>query len=1218
MVNLPTIPDLLCVSTTDRVLSVYDASSGDVVKVFRGGLKRGLIKGEREVIYRRRIPRATKQVVRLPGEDESDCSLLANLNKQETVEVTPLEGLTQAPTALAHYCMGDRNSVLVGTDEGSMVLYDIGKEINRTDGCVPCLAKGDIDGERHPGWYPGHTGPITSLRTANSIESIISTGIDGSLRLTSMERGCLLRALGGADENGFEVGHKKAVYNLAWSDQHRTIASCGAERDMIIWNPFITKPLTRLIGSRSPMIDMFFNDNDMQLVSLSVDSTVRVWDIRKWQCVKVLKTKEETLTAIAHDEKKSRIVTASCRLFVRAMAVQSTEYAASYYGHRASVVGVLFSAKKQQIISAEETKVFVWDAVSFSLLVQWSVPVGVTSLSLDANETRLLTGTNEGTILVWNYVSAQLLRTFSCKKCGEVSPLLYAIAEKPYKMHLVVCSLGNKRLLLYSDKDTKSLRDVDMRDYGGVFSLAFVAPFSILLGTRHGIAVLNTDQVAKPTKLTALSEPCVWYGVLNGPLHEGPALACGDGPSVPSEWRSVDSYIECILPLSRLGSIVVASRGDGTVSFWSCPTEQTDGCGEVLKFCASHKIGCAVHVMSLDTAQVTLATGDVNGYVHLYDLSALPVYTSHLLPPAIQHTHIVKTCGFRAFDCNITSVVLASCSGVDRIFCGAVNSEFVMFDTSGVAVNVFGSTAVERARIADCTVAQDCFDTFRRARILDCLTAQGGCASVSTILECLATDELFTADTEKDMMICLEHLGKGTPSPWSISTVLDEFLVTIEHQFTSDTCTVLDTTSGTQQVSLVDHTLVTQLTEHGHTSKSVAAPCAVRVIPTRPLHHIAVEDVRQQFDLETRKPMSARPASEREKSRTRLVSSARRIDAVPEEARRQCTVSEHVAGSMQVAHFPSIADMSCSIDVIAAQREERPAVPSPPQIASQRKTSTAPTRRFKYAYPALPEEGKAPLRKAPITRFRTEAQKRDATRNHCTKGGQFDFGCGEWAPHVVADYDDWLRSCIPDSEPAPLLFWSSEAEVAQMAHRTPQLVTSDMSRRHGAVSRGTESALSSERHTDTPTDRDAMVTRNSERSAASCVESTPCPPESDISDAVSEKERVATPEQQFVITDAQREREWFERAQIEHPPVKRRHRKYDVSSVPSRALMNLTISEPTKVSDPRKLHITKPGSLGVGRDIEAVLDKAAQSSIPVWVLKRPFKSTRKEEKGRPA
>jgi WD40 repeat protein len=54
------------------------------------------------------------------------------------------------------------------------------------------------------------------------------------------------------------------------------------------WTPYVPRPTWTLEGHADAIIELCFNESRSQLISVAGDKTVKVWDVRKLQCVQTL------------------------------------------------------------------------------------------------------------------------------------------------------------------------------------------------------------------------------------------------------------------------------------------------------------------------------------------------------------------------------------------------------------------------------------------------------------------------------------------------------------------------------------------------------------------------------------------------------------------------------------------------------------------------------------------------------------------------------------------------------------------------------------------------------------------------------------------------------------------------------------------------------------------------------------------------------------------
>eukprot|EP01062_Namystynia_karyoxenos_P078691 TRINITY_DN8152_c0_g1_i1.p1 TRINITY_DN8152_c0_g1~~TRINITY_DN8152_c0_g1_i1.p1 ORF type:complete len:1682 (+),score=269.38 TRINITY_DN8152_c0_g1_i1:85-5046(+) len=436
----------LMLACANRTLVVLDSNTAEMLRVFAG---RKHVRGEiRETVSVRRLTDRRKYGVALDMErswgdsassgnrwttDQFSGSSLGEFHermaetqreqvKHKTVEVTALTDFTEPPTAMEYFCSeSDHQSVLLGLRDGSILLYHLSSALSGTRALVPLAHR-----------YTGHSNPrgvvtstdgcaISRLKLSKHLQCVISGSWDGLVRLTKLEDGKLFQEL---------HGHQKSVFSLDWSESLKIVATCGTERHVHIWNPFIKKPVFRLQGFSSPLINVTINDPDSQIITLGSDKCIKVWDVRTFRCMQTLQdntvySPENKLLALALDPVRHTIVTGARFPVVWPMRKQATKFSPTYTGHSKGVIDCLVSYFNHAI-SADPDMVYVWEVETGSRVFGFNVSrtmaehrnvdsdqERLTAIAMDASGRRLLTGMHSGVVMMWNYVNGQPLNVFT-------------------------------------------------------------------------------------------------------------------------------------------------------------------------------------------------------------------------------------------------------------------------------------------------------------------------------------------------------------------------------------------------------------------------------------------------------------------------------------------------------------------------------------------------------------------------------------------------------------------------------------------------------------------------------------------------------------------------------------------------------------------------------------------------------------------------------------
>eukprot|EP01063_Lacrimia_lanifica_P020310 TRINITY_DN27643_c0_g1_i1.p1 TRINITY_DN27643_c0_g1~~TRINITY_DN27643_c0_g1_i1.p1 ORF type:complete len:1624 (+),score=440.38 TRINITY_DN27643_c0_g1_i1:120-4991(+) len=701
--HLPLYPNgSIIAASIDRVVSLFDASTGDLLRTYRGK-KKWMHDNRMEVQFRHPFglpshcaPWAAGGAHTLSGEAEVDnigqtelySNTLRHFRRRQKIDMVHMEHLETVPWSLGHLRTHRKDLLLIGSDTGIIKIYDISRDVPAHEVSIPCENYDKATGQE--GWDTGHVSTITKILPVPSMESIITSSKDTTLRLLDIETGVMLRVLGveptiPKEERtpGMEVvhtnvderlGHMKPVTTFSWCDDRRLIASCGRERHAVVWNPFISKPIVKLRGHRTPLIDVVFNSGDNQLVTLSTDKVVKVWDLRTFQCLQTLPDEakypgEDRLGALAYDARTHRIVTGSKRLHLRSM-LRGEECGANHHG-REQLIGAAYSAEAKQVISVDVHRVITWDVRTQTSLVNWRVPVGVTTCCLDQNQRRLLVGTRDGKVHLYNYLNASFLKactthpqkmehpwdptagvgghveTIEPPVSSDISTVGFYIINTPSGAVLkIIASTKGNWLYVHEDTDTDDevhpLMRLYLGDVKGVYSVAFLPPAMLVFGTGTGeVVIASLVDRTRPVVIPRSTRPH-YIGNAPGPLYT-PALRLSDARPGFVDTSPVETITEAVLLLERTARAVLTAHGDGTISVWDIPSARPGACkASSFTFRAGFEGTDAVLALATNTDETSLFACTAGGYYLHYDVSAFTADAASVKPGSVKRVGCVR------------------------------------------------------------------------------------------------------------------------------------------------------------------------------------------------------------------------------------------------------------------------------------------------------------------------------------------------------------------------------------------------------------------------------------------------------------------------------------------------------------------------------------------------------------------------------------------------
>lgn len=84
------------------------------------------------------------------------------------------------------------------------------------------------------------------------------------------------------------VGHSQGVYSFDYCIGYKLMVSCGSSRRISVWDPFRCREVNALSGHAAAVQQVVVNDDANQIVSLAVDKTIKIWDVRTFRCTQTI------------------------------------------------------------------------------------------------------------------------------------------------------------------------------------------------------------------------------------------------------------------------------------------------------------------------------------------------------------------------------------------------------------------------------------------------------------------------------------------------------------------------------------------------------------------------------------------------------------------------------------------------------------------------------------------------------------------------------------------------------------------------------------------------------------------------------------------------------------------------------------------------------------------------------------------------------------------
>ena len=201
------------------------------------------------------------------------------------------------------------------------------------------------------------------------------------------------------------TGHQRAVREIAYSETHKIIVSCGFDFEVFVWNPYMKTEIMRLDGHEHPLVGVNCLPALNCFITADDKGIVKVWNILDYSCIQTFQvTNGKTLTCIRAVPKHRRLLCGS-RIF---KVFQYQRPFIPEFSDDHPICCAKFSAKNFEIYVAGERSVKIWDAKTGKpvRVLKNVFPSGsITTMEFDQNHRKLIIGSNKGELKVYDLLS---------------------------------------------------------------------------------------------------------------------------------------------------------------------------------------------------------------------------------------------------------------------------------------------------------------------------------------------------------------------------------------------------------------------------------------------------------------------------------------------------------------------------------------------------------------------------------------------------------------------------------------------------------------------------------------------------------------------------------------------------------------------------------------------------------------------------------------------
>ncbi|XP_053091153.1 WD repeat-containing protein 49 isoform X2 [Pangasianodon hypophthalmus] len=497
---------------------------------------------------------------------------------------------------------------------------------------------------------------VTSVRFLGTLEAFVSCSGSAQSSMVLAWRETEARPL---RITAFHI--EKGIMDLDYHPGLNLIATAGLNNQVCLWNPYlVSKPVGILQGHVTSVVAVQFMLAKKQLISFSKDKVLRVWDVSTQLCVQHVaglfpKAQEYKMLLFFHEERSRLFLSFNSTLFFLEAQKEDRKRVMS---HESTVTCVLYNSLFRQVISSDaNSSVKIWLMDTGQKVKHFPCCHGdaeITTMALDATQTRLFTAGTDGAVKVWDFNGHCHHRLNACRDpTVEISQILV--------LKRTVLVLGWDRVITVFRMNSFSRFFVQPSEWKGgvqhrehIVCAAFQPPQTLVTGGRDGeIIVWNNSTENAICKLYKNTEHQDCKFSSHSALPSTPSTK---QPKATSSEKDSESYIVTRLAFlegrkraaATGGADLVSCGGSGIVRFWNTANARLVG-----KFVAHE--GSDSIIMTVDGSGCYLVTADMGGVLKVWDIqeyclqpsesviNQAPEMLSSLHPHVDRITHL-ETC----------------------------------------------------------------------------------------------------------------------------------------------------------------------------------------------------------------------------------------------------------------------------------------------------------------------------------------------------------------------------------------------------------------------------------------------------------------------------------------------------------------------------------------------------------------------------------------------
>ena len=252
-------------------------------------------------------------------------------------------------------------------------------------------------------------------------------------------------------------GHTYDVNSATFSPDGRYIVSASSDNTLKIWDTKKWECIKTLEGHTSSVNSAAFSPDGRYIVSASLDKTIKIWDTKNWECIKTLEGHTKPVNSATFSPDGKYIVSASDDKTIKIWSTKSGECTKTLEGHAGFVKSVTYSPDGKYIVSASNDNTLkIWSTENWECIktLEGHTYI-VTSATFSPDGKYIVSASDDKTIKIWSTKSGECTKTLE-GHAGFVKSVTYSPDGK-----YIVSASNDNTLKIWSTENWECIKTLE-------------------------------------------------------------------------------------------------------------------------------------------------------------------------------------------------------------------------------------------------------------------------------------------------------------------------------------------------------------------------------------------------------------------------------------------------------------------------------------------------------------------------------------------------------------------------------------------------------------------------------------------------------------------------------------------------------------------------------------------------------------------------------------